>query len=69
MTATDKFDRIVDMVAEARGIMGADLAAAAEGDKETYLRLEAWLASKGYRPVVVGAKVTYMRNARGRMSR
>lgn len=69
MTRIDKFDFIVDAAAVGRGIMAADVAAAAEGEKEKYLRLEAWLASRGYRAVVVGGKVTYTMQKMGRIAR
>ena len=69
MTAVEKFDALADLVATGSGVTGADVAAAADGDKEKYFRLEAWLASKGYRPIVVGAKVTYVPKTTGRIGK
>ena len=61
MTDVEKFDALADRVAQGLGVTGADVAAASEGHRDKYFKLEDWLAKQGYRPVVIGAKVSYIK--------
>lgn len=66
---TEKFDYLADCVARGVGIMCADVAGAARGDALVFNKIEAWLASKGYHPVVIAGKVTYLKTQKWRGSR
>lgn len=62
---TEKFDHLADSVSRGLGVTCAEVAAAAYGNVDAFNRLEAWLASKGYSPVVIAGKVTYLKTGKG----